>query len=310
MIVCCGEALIDMIPRKLESGEDVYLPVAGGAVFNTAIGLGRLGEKVGFVCGVSTDLFGDVLIDALDQSSVSQDLLIRSAQPSTLAFVKLVDGHAQYSFMDENSAMREIMPDDLPDLPEATTALHFGAISLIGEPCGGTYEAMMARHASSKLISLDPNIRTGFISVETGYRARLERMCAMSDIIKVSDEDLDWLAGSDGGSTLIDKWLAAGTKVVIVTRGSEGADAHTPKGMITQASFKVDVVDTIGAGDTFNSGFLSGLSDAGLLSKDALVSCAPDDLAPALERAAKTAAVTVSRAGANPPWRNEIIQPT
>ena len=114
MILACGEALIDMLPRRTEAGETAFAPYAGGAVFNTAIALGRLGAPSGFLSGLSTDLFGEILTESLTASKVDSSLAIRSARPTTLAFVKLTDGHATYSFYDENTAGRMLTPDDLP----------------------------------------------------------------------------------------------------------------------------------------------------------------------------------------------------
>jgi len=159
MIVCCGEALIDMIPRPVENGDEAFLPIPGGAIFNTAIGLGRLGQATGFVSGISKDMFGTRLIEALSASGVSDALVHRSDYPTTLAFVELSDGQAQYTFYDENSATRQLHPEDLPAIDESVQALHFGAISLISEPCGSTYEHLLQRHAGKILISIDPNIR-------------------------------------------------------------------------------------------------------------------------------------------------------
>jgi len=186
MIVCCGEALIDMIPVELDGGRNAYVPTPGGAIFNTAIALGRLEQQTGFVCAISTDLFGRLLVDTLEQSSVDTQLLHRNDCPTTLAFVELSDGDAQYTFYDENSATRQLQISDLPALDNTVTALQFGAISLIGEPCGSTYEHLMQTMASRSVIALDPNIRPLFITDASNYRDRLHRMMALSDIITCS----------------------------------------------------------------------------------------------------------------------------
>ena len=310
MIVCCGEALIDMLPRRLPTGEEVYLPVAGGAVFNTAITLGRLGAKAGFFSGISSDMLGEVLQDSLRESNVDFSLSHISGRPTTLAFVKLVDGNAQYQFYDEASAGRMITPEDLPHLPDEVDALHFGAISLIPEPCGATYETLALSEAPRRVISLDPNIRPGFITDAEAHRARIHRMIAVADIVKVSDEDLHWLEpeirSDEDGENVIRSWLSGGTSVVLMTKGSEGAHLFTANGDIRVPARKVEVVDTVGAGDSFNGGFLHGLSKAGLLDKQKLASAGPESLQAAAELAVRVAAVTVSRAGANPPWEHEL----
>ena len=307
MIFCCGEALVDMLPRQLESGEDVFLPVSGGAIFNTAITLGRLGAPVGFVSGISNDMFGQQLIDTLAASNVDSSKCIRSDQPTTLAFVKLTDGQASYSFVDENSAGQMVDIAHLPALPAETTALHFGAISLIPEPCGTAYETLMQDYQDKAVISLDPNIRPSFIKDAHKHRARIQRMIGMSDIVKVSDEDLEWISPDATPDKAISAMLEdGGVKIVILTKGSDGITAFTKSDRIDLPAQKVDVVDTIGAGDSFNGGFLDGLNRQNLLSKSALENASPQDIEPALTRAIRVAAVTVSRAGANSPWASEI----
>ncbi len=305
MIISCGEALIDMLPRRIEGEGDGFLPVSGGAIFNTAIALGRLGETAGFISSVSTDMFGEQLIEALHSSKVSTDLCVRSDQPTTLAFVKLTNGQAQYSFFDENSAGRNLRVDQVQPIPAEVAAMQFGAISLIPEPCGTAYEKLMAGN-QDKVLCLDPNIRPSFINDPDKHRARIKRMAAMADVIKVSDEDLDWIAAGESAEAVMTEWLEGATRIVLMTRGGDGVDAFMKSGKIHQAANKVEVVDTIGAGDTFNAGFLAGLRRNGLLSKSALAEASPDQLAPVLALAAKVAAHTVSKPGADPPWQHEL----
>ncbi len=195
MILCCGEALIDMLPRETTAGEAAFAPYAGGAVFNTAIALGRLGAPAGFFSGLSTDLFGVQLAETLAASQVETDLCARSDRPTTLAFVRLTNGQASYAFYDENTAGRLLAPADLPALPDRVSTLFFGGISLVNEPAAATYEALMAREAPRRVTMLDPNIRPGFIADAAAYRARIGRMIALADILKLSDEDLHWLEG-------------------------------------------------------------------------------------------------------------------
>lgn len=306
MILCCGEALIDMLPREIPGEGPGFLPAAGGAVFNTAVALGRLGAPTAFFSGLSKDMFGDMLVAALDAADVDHSGSARLSNPTTLAFVQIVDGNAQYAFFDENSAGRMLSEDHLPQLGSKTHALVFGAISLIPEPCGSTYEALLTREHANRLVYLDPNIRPGFVTDAAAYRARLERMIAMSDIVKISDEDIAWLADRRSPNDLISDWLNTGTKIVLETRGASGAVAHRSGGTVEQAGVATNVVDTVGAGDTFNAGFLAGLWEAGKLEKQATADLDEMVLQSALALGVRSAAITVSRAGANPPWRNEI----
>ncbi|CDN52455.1 Fructokinase [Neorhizobium galegae bv. officinalis bv. officinalis str. HAMBI 1141] len=306
MILCCGEALIDMLPRDTTLGEKGFAPYAGGAIFNTAIALGRLGQPTAFFTGISDDLMGDVLRDTLAKSGVDYSLAAVSSRPTTIAFVKLVNGQATYAFYDEGTAGRMITEADLPVLGDDCEAMHFGAISLIPEPCGATYEALMAREYRKRVISFDPNIRPGFIKDKPKHMDRVRRMAAMSDIIKFSDEDLDWFGMQGDHDALAAHWLEQGAKLVVLTRGADGATGYTKSFKVSVPSERVTVVDTVGAGDTFDAGILASLKMQDLLTKEKVAGLTEDAVSKALALGAKAAAVTVSRAGANPPFAREI----
>lgn len=306
MILCAGEALIDMLPRVTAEGEDAFAPHAGGAVFNTAIALGRLEAPVGLLTGLSTDLFGDVLQQTLQASSVSTNYAIRSDRPTTLAFVKLRDGQAEYAFYDENTAGRLLTPGDIPDELPGVEAAFFGGISLPVEPGGAAYEALSERLASQAVIMIDPNIRRDFIADETRYRARLEAMLGRADIIKISDEDLDWISPGKAMADAAMGFIAKGTSLVCVTEGAKGATGYWANGPTFVTAQKAKVIDTVGAGDTFNAGVMAALHSRGLLNKTGLAALDDGAVTDALTLGAKAAAITVSRAGANPPFLHEI----
>ncbi len=307
MILSCGEALIDMLPRTTTLGEPAFSPYAGGAVFNTAIALGRLGAPSAFFSGISTDMLGEILTDTLAASKVTTDLCARSKRPTTVAFVKLVDGQASYAFYDENTAGRMLSQDQLPSLPASISTLFFGGISLVNDPAASTYEALQSREAGGRVIMIDPNIRLGFIAgQEDSYRARIARMVQRSDIVKLSDEDLHWYAGDGDLAALARSILAKGPKVVFITEGAKGAHAITATENRFIASRRVEVVDTVGAGDTFNAGILAALHSRGALTKAGVANLDAATLDAALELGTQAAAVTVSRAGANPPWAHEL----
>jgi fructokinase len=306
MILCAGEALIDMLPRKSTQGEDAYAPHAGGAVFNTAIALGRLGAKPAFYSGLSNDFFGELLKSKLAESGVDASMAVTADRPCTVAFVKLVDGHATYAFYDENTAGRMLTPDDLPVLPDTVKALFFGGISLPVEPCGEAYAALCAREASNHVIMMDPNIRASFIKNEARYRARIDHMLTLCDIVKVSDEDLLWIMGDGDIEQHVQTLLTKGPRLVCLTEGSEGVRGFTANGVVQVAATKVEVADTVGAGDTFNAGVLASLQSAGKLTKAAIANLDDDTIRAALSMGSKAASITVSRAGANPPWSHEM----
>jgi len=308
MILCCGEALIDMIPTSGDTGTVSFTPHPGGAVFNTAIALGRLRTHTWFLSGLSSDLFGDQLRHALAGSNVDATLAIMSDRPTTLGFVQLTDGHATYCFYDENTAGRMLEPSQIPNIPKDVSTLYFGGISLISEPCAEFYLALAERHSHKRVVMMDPNIRANFLTDEDRYRRRLGKMIACTDILKVSDEDLNWII--PGQLTLYEKAAQireTGPEIVVLTRGSDGASALFGDDTIIEVPAQlVEVVDTVGAGDTFNAGVLSKLSELGLLKKDALPNIASSDIRAALEHGARVASVTVSRAGCNPPWAHEL----
>ncbi|WP_308915254.1 carbohydrate kinase [Jannaschia sp. LMIT008] len=294
MILCAGEALIDMLPRDTPEGS-AFLPVVGGSVFNTARACARLGAPTAMFTGLSTDLFGQRLHAALTADGVA-DRTHRSDRPTTLAFVTLTDGQAEYAFYDENTAARTVDIADAPPMDDVT-ALFLGCISLAVEPCATAYEALADANPGLPLY-LDTNIRAGFVADEAAYRARLDRLMSRAAMVKMSDDDAAWLGLS--AADVLDR----GASVVCTTHGADGVTAHTARGRVHVPAVAVTVVDTVGAGDTFNGGFLAGLHEAGALHRDV-----PDDdvLRLALELGARAAAITVSRAGANPPTRAEIV---
>ena len=307
MILCCGEALIDMLPRQSTLGEPAFAPYPGGAVFNTAIALGRLGAPTGFFSGLSTDLLGEILADGLAGSNVDTRYCARSDRPTTLAFVKLVNAQASYAFYDEGTAGRMLSPADLPTLPADVKALFFGGISLVRDPAASTYATLQARESGARVTMIDPNIRPDFIAgQEARYRTRIEAMLARADIVKLSDEDLHWLLGAGDMSRLARQILTKGPKLVLVTEGAKGAHGFTAAQSLFEPAKRVTVVDTVGAGDTFNAGVLAELHRAGALSKAALAALPDATIQAALNLGTRAAGFTVSRAGANPPWEHEL----
>lgn len=307
MLLCAGEALIDMLPRQTGGGETAFAPHAGGSVFNTAIAAGRLGLATRFFSGLSHDLFGEKLAMVLAQSGVDASLCARSHRPTTLAFVTLTDGQASYAFYDESTAGRMLSLADLPTLGDDIRAAFFGGISLAVEPCAEVYATLAERASADRLVMLDPNIRPGFITDAARFRARMARMLAVADVVKISDEDLGWLMGPGDIGGRAQALLDQGPALVLVTEGADGVTAFGAGTPLKVAARRVAVVDTVGAGDTFNAGFLAGLGDAGALDKRALrAGLSGDVLHAALALGVQAAAITVSRAGANPPMRAEL----
>lgn len=304
MILCTGEALIDMVP---EPG-GALRPLPGGSVYNTALALGRLGATAGFLWPISRDGFADLLLRPLAEAGVDTATCPRSERPTTLAIVSLSDGNARYSFHDEGSAGRMFAPSDLPPTRSDLQALFIGGISLAAEPCGTTVENLAARTAASGVpLMLDANIRPFAITDEAAYRARLDRLFGLAKIVKLSAEDCAWLWPGRDPQTVAADLLKRGTDLVLLTRGGDGASATTPRHHIEIAATHVTVADSIGAGDSFNAGLLNALDRQGALGIGSKLAALDEaTLTAALHHAARVAAITVSRPGANPPWSHEL----
>ncbi|MFV0490765.1 MAG: carbohydrate kinase family protein [Pseudorhodobacter sp.] len=306
MILCCGESLIDMLPRVTTEGQQAFVPYGGGTIFNAVIALGRLGVPAGFYSGISTDMFGEILTRALTESRVDFSLATRSDRPTTLAFVKLVDGQASYAFYDENTAGRMILPEDIPVTPNNIEAFFFGGICLVNDPGASSFAAFQARVSQNHVTMLDPNIRPGLVRDETDYRARIDAMIARADIVKLSDADLHWMRGPGDMVTLARGLVAEGPSLVFVTEGNTGSRAVTRSKDRFVPARKIPVADTVGAGDTFSAAVLASLRKAGALTKSALTDPSDSLLDEALAFGNRAAAVTVSRPGADPPWDHEL----
>jgi fructokinase len=310
MILCCGEALIDFVPLPDVKG---YVPCPGGSVFNIAVGLGRLVSPVGFFCKVSTDFFGDQLLDYLGENGVDTALCPRSDDPTTLAFVSLAgEGEEpRFMFYANDSADRLLAVDELPDLPDGVKVLHFGSISLILEPGATALETLMHRESrTGRIISLDPNVRSGLIQNRKAYRQRFENWVSLVDIIKLSRADFDFLYPKRDFEEVIVEWFMKGISLCIVTLGGDGSIGYTASGSTAYAPTpQVEIADTVGAGDTFLAATLSYLDQRGYLDQREKVRSLPAaELADCLAYAARAAAINCSRQGANPPYKYEMAQ--
>ena len=322
MIICCGEALIDMVRTQVPGLGDAFTPLPGGSPYNTAIAIGRMGVPVKFLGRFSTDFFGEILLKRLRENRVGDDLIIRSGQNSTLAFVKLERGkEPKYVFYTEGTADRSLMVGDLPQkLPSDTRCILFGSIALTMEPLASTIEAFILREGSRKsadqmdgapVISFDPNIRPFMIKEKAAYIERLEKWVAASTITKISSVDFEYIYPKLSPEQALQKIIAMGPRLAICTMGYKGALALLRRndGSVTKVSAPVvdlPVIDTIGAGDTFHGAFLSWLELKGKMSRSALVSLNETDLYDALFFANKAASIVCSRRGAEPPSRREV----
>jgi len=304
MIIVCGEALIDLVPVG-----GAYYAHPGGSPANVAVGLGRLGVDVSLLARVSGDPFGRTLREHLRASHVGLDLLIDTETPSTLAVVHLGRADAaEYDFYIDGCADGGWTVADLPDLPPRA-ALHVsGSLALPVDSMAETVEALLLRERPRRAISFDPNIRPLLIRDEGLVRRRLERWLGLADIVKVSAEDLNWIAPDRPLEAVAAEWRDMGPSVVVVTRGGQGVHAAGPAGVVDLPAEPIKLVDTVGAGDSFMGGLLAAFHGDKLLRRSNLVNISADQLTAGLRYAARVAAITCERAGADPPWRYELIE--
>ncbi|HJP74567.1 MAG TPA: carbohydrate kinase [Pseudonocardiaceae bacterium] len=315
MIVVGGEALVDLVPAPAtEPGRTgalrPLLPALGGGPYNTAVALGRLGAPVAFLSRISTDAFGDALLDRLSGAGVRLDLLQRGSEPTTLAVVTLAeDGSARYTFHVQGTADR-LVADPGP-LPADVTALSLGTLGLVLDPGATVYETMLHREAAvGRLTVLDPNVRPSLIEDPAAYRTRFTGWLPSVGLLKASIEDAWWLADAPEGTDvfpLTKDWLRAGVGAVVLTRGSDGLTVLSESiGRVDVPAVRTKVADTIGAGDTVHAALLAWLTGHGVHSTAALRELGADAWREALGYAAKAAAITVSRVGAEPPFAAEL----
>lgn len=300
MIVVAGEALIDLVPQGTGALASLK-PALGGGPYNTAVALGRLGSPSAFCSRTSSDAFGEALLDGLREAGVDVSAVQRGTEPTTLAVATIDEkGSAAYSFYVEGTADRLFTAP--AELPARTRAVSFGTCSLVLEPGASAYEELMRSAAALGVFTaLDPNIRAGLIPDPDGYRARFKSWLPSVTLLKLSEEDAEWLGGTPR------EWLEAGPAAVVITRGGEGLTAFIRDGAVHSVpGEEVDVVDTIGAGDTVNAALLHGLGALDALSAEALVGLDADGWTRLLRFAARAAAITCSRAGAEPPYASEL----
>jgi fructokinase len=307
MIVVCGEALVDMVPGQC-GGEQGYLPRPGGSPYNVAIGLARLAAPTGFLGRLSSDAFGRLLRSHLEQNGVDMRYVSTGAEHTTLAFVHAGQGQdVEYNFYSENSADRNLGARDLPAaLAPEVEALHFGSLSLALEPGASTLETLMRREHGKRLITLDPNVRQQIIGERMPYRQRLEGWVAAVDLVKASAADLSWLYPDLSPERVAAAWLEAGPALIVITKGGEGSAAYGRRTAAEAEAPHVQVVDTVGAGDSFMSGAVAWLHHHGRLDPNRLEELTRPELEDMLRYANRASAFTCTRAGADPPTEAEL----
>lgn len=334
MITVVGEALVDLIPEDVvpedaipedvvhedaDAGDGTtegpasgdtggwpgYEARPGGSPLNVAVGLARLGIRTSFLGRLSTDRFGRLLRRHLTSEGVDCSGAPSGPEPTAIALARVADdGRASYRFLWSGTADRYLSLRELPDRVEGT-CLHVGSVGALLPPGAEAVHRLVDREADRMLVSYDPNLRPS-VTGDADVEARVDALVSRSHLVKVSDDDLRWLAPDRDPLEIADEWRGEGPTLVAVTRGERGAVALTDTGRVSVPALSVTTRDTVGAGDAFTSGLLAWLDEHGHLTPDTLASLPPAEVRRALRFAAAVAGVTATRRGADPPSRDEL----
>jgi len=287
-----GEALIDLIP--VATGGSTAM--AGGGPANTAKALARLGYSTFFIGGLSSDLFGKMIEEELEESGVNLSLAYRGDRATALAIASIDEkGLASYKFELEGSSSFAFDSSWLPGGEPGV--IHIGSVATLLEP--GASELFNWAKEKSAPIVFDPNIRPSIESNKFIYREAVERFISIATVVKLSEDDLTWLYGQEE-EEIISSWLEEGVSLVVLTRAEKGLTAFAKDLVVNTPAVKVELVDSVGAGDTI------GAVIAESLFLNGIEKLSSELLKPTLERAARAAAITCSRAGAKPPSLTEL----
>ena len=302
MFVVVGEALVDLVGQR---GSRTLVAHPGGSPANVALGLARLGDQVALMTRLGRDSFGEMVSAHLKASGVRVDSGPDAGAKTSLAVASLAAGVASYDFRIEWDI------GDLAPLPVEARCIHTGSLATALAPGAGQVTNLLERERERGrvTISYDPNVRPALLGSPEDARPGIEHLVSLSDVVKVSDEDLRWLYPDRRDEDVARDWLALGAPLVVVTRGGEGVFAVTAGLELDRPATRIDLVDTVGAGDSFTAGLLDGLSRADLIGgarRDALARIDEASLISVLDEASLIASITCSRPGADPPTWAEV----
>lgn len=310
MFISCGDILVDLFHSPSDSVGDVGLNGhVGGSPLNVAVGLSRLGNKAGYLCKNSTDVIGQGISRYIDANGILSDWVVPSDLNSTLAMIrKNADGSANYAFYTSNTADVSLTPDELPEqFPDELAVLHFGSYSTAVAPTSTALLALAKREASRRVISYDPNLRTGVQPDLDVWHETFSTLGSVADFVKASDEDIATLFGNEKSyESFAADTIAMGASAVAVTEGGNGATIYTADGRIAKSSPPaITVADTVGAGDTFQAASLHWLYANGCVANGSLT-LKEADIQQWVDFATKAAAITCTRLGADLPTLADI----
>jgi fructokinase len=307
MILVCGEALMDVFDGGATHTGNTLDARIGGSPYNVAMGLARLAQPVAFCGAVSSGFMGERLVRSMTEEGIDTRCVQRVDAPSSVCIVGLdAQGVPRYDFYGERGADRHLTHAALRALPAETKAVHVGSYAMVVEPVAAVQRALVEQQRATCLISYDPNVRLVVEPSLERWRETLAWMAPRVHLLKVSEEDLGLLYPGHALSALAQSWISQGVHLVVITRGQHGSIAFHASGSVQADSPKVDVIDTVGAGDTFQAALLTWLAEQERLSAEGLATLTQQDIAQALRFAAEAAAITCSRRGADLPLRSQL----
>jgi fructokinase len=307
MIVVCGEALMDVFDAGAHAHGVALDARIGGSPYNVALGLARLAQPVAFCGAVSTGFLGERLMRSLADEGIAAACVQRVEAPTSMCVIGLdARGVPAYDFLGERGADRQLGLGALAQVPASARAFHFGSYAMVVEPVAATQRALVEREHGRSLISYDPNVRLVVEPSLQRWRETLAWMLPRTHLLKVSEEDLALLFPNQALDALAAAWLAQGPRLVVITRGGEGSLAFSAAASVQAPPVAVEVIDTVGAGDTFQAALLTWLAEQGRLTIDGVTALAAPELRDMLGFATRAAAITCSRRGADLPRRSEL----
>jgi fructokinase len=306
-IVVCGESLLDVFAAgDTPTGMNLNA-VVGGSPMNVALGLARLAQPAWFFGAVSRDFLGQRIERSIVEEGIRTDALVHCDAPTTLSLVGVdAQGVPSYRFYGHGGADRQLLPEHLALLPVDVAAFHFGSFCTVVEPIGSTLRQVVEQRCGRSVISYDPNVRLNVEPALHVWRDLIDWMASRAHFIKLSDEDFERLYPGDSHDALAARLLGAGAKLVMMTRGGEGAYVWSAAGHVSVGAPKVQVLDTVGAGDTFQAATLTALAELGKLDPQAIGTLTTDEMTRVARFAAGAAAITCTRRGPDLPRRGEL----
>jgi len=308
VLTVIGEALVDLVPDRIYGG---HREAPGGSPFNVAIGLARLGNRTSLMARLSDDRYGLLLRSRAAAEGVDLQAAPRAAERATVATATVdTAGQVTYEFDMDGTADWQWTAAELRELSPATELLHFGSIASWTPP-GAARIADLVRYlraGGSVLISYDPNVRPAVFGGRVRGIEMLERSVRGAHVVKASREDLEWLYPEIAPADVAARWSRLGAKLVVVTDGPEGATAYRgTRAPLHRPGRRVTVVDTIGAGDAFTAGLLTGLVRRRLHRNRRLEEISDGTLADIIDEAVLISAITCEREGADPPRLDDLL---